>query len=78
MAHIRRDVWVVKARNIASSIDQKCQICLERRKKWSGQMMEELPAFRSEVMPAWSAVNMNLFGLIVIPDDCNKKGSEDI
>ena len=36
VAHVRSDVWVVKARKIASSIDQKCRICLERRKKWSG------------------------------------------
>ena len=36
--------------------------------------MGELPAFRSNVMPAWSAVNMDLFGPILIRDDCVKKG----
>ena len=74
VAYVRRDVWVVKARKLASSIDAKCRICLERRKKWSGQMMGELPSFRSNVMPAWSAVNMDLFGPIMIRDDCVKKG----
>ena len=74
MAHVRRDVWVVKARKLALSIDQKCRICLKRRITWSGQMMGELPTFRLDVMPAWSAVNMDLFGPIVICDDCVKRG----
>ena len=74
MAHVRRDVWVVKARKIATSIDQKCRKCLERRKKWSGQSMGDLPSCRSNIMPAWSAVNMDLFGPMIIRDDCVKKG----
>ena len=45
VAHVRRDVWVVKARKIATSIDKRCRICLERRKRWSGQKMGELPSF---------------------------------
>ena len=63
-----------ESQEIASSIDQKCQICLERREKCSGQMMGELPAFRSEMVPPWSAVNMDLFGPIVIRGDCVKRG----
>ena len=74
VAHVRRDVWVVKARKIASSIDLKCRLCLEKRKRIDGQIMGELPTFRSEIMPAWSAVNMDLFGPIIIRDDCVKKG----
>ena len=74
VAHVRRDVWVVKARKIASSIDLKCRLCLEKRKRIDGQIMGELPTFRSEIMPAWSAVNMDLFGPLIIRDDCVKKG----
>ena len=74
VAHVRRDVWVVKARKIATSIDKRCRICLERRKRWAGQMMGELPSYRSNIMPAWSAVNMDLFGPLTIRDDCVKKG----
>ena len=74
VAHVRRDVWVVKARKIASGVDQKCRICLERRRRWSGQEMGELPTCRSDMMPAWSSVNMDLFGPLTIRDDCVKKG----
>ena len=45
VAHVRRDVWVVKARKIAASIDKRCRICLERRKRWAGQIMGDLPSF---------------------------------
>ena len=75
VAHVRRDVWVIKARKIASSIDGKCLICLERRKKTAGQVMGDLPWFRSSsILPAWSVVNMDLFGPLVVRDDCVKKG----
>ena len=36
--------------------------------------MGELPSFRSNIMPAWYAVNMDLFGPMTIRDDCVKKG----
>ena len=36
--------------------------------------MGELPTCRSDIMPAWSSVNMDLFGPLTIRDDCVKKG----
>ena len=75
VAHVRSDVWVVSARKVASSIDGKCKICLIRRHKIAGQLMGELPECRSDpVHPAWSAVNMDIFGPYLIRDDCVKKG----
>ena len=74
VTHGRRNVWVVKARKITFNIFQRCRRCLERRKKWFGQLMRDLPSCRSVIKPAWSAVNMDLFGLMVIRDDCVNKG----
>ena len=37
--------------------------------------MGDLPECRSNpIMPAWSSVTMDLFGPIIIRDDCVKKG----
>ena len=75
VTHLRRDVWVIKARKIAASIDSKCRICLERTHKRANQVMGKQPLERSSLeYPAWSCINMNLFGLITIRDDCVKKG----
>ena len=74
VAMARRDVWVVKARKLAAEWDHKCRICLEKRKKIAGQIMGEAPDFKTEIKPAWSSVNMDLFGPFLIKDDCVKKG----
>ena len=65
VAVARADVWVVKARKLAAEWDNKCKICLIKRQKIAGQVMGNLPSFRSEVKPAWTSVNMDLFGPIV-------------
>ena len=36
--------------------------------------MGELPPFRTEIKPAWTSVNMDLFGPYLVRDDCVKKG----
>ena len=74
VAITRQDAWVVRARRIASEIDHKCRICLERRQKVAGQVMGQLPEFKTDIQPAWSSVNMDLFGPFFIKDDCVKKG----
>ena len=76
VTHVRRDVWIVKARKIMAAIDSKCRICLERRHRCANQMMGKLPLERSNLeYPAWLCLNMDLFGPITIKDDCVKKGS---
>ena len=40
----------------------------------AGQVMGDLPSFRTEVKPAWTSVNMDLFGPYLIRDDCVKRG----
>ena len=77
--HMRRDVWVVRARKIATTLDVRCRICLERfllsRQICAGQMMGKLPKERSTSdYPAWTSVNIDLFRPMTIQDDCVKKG----
>ena len=75
VAHTRNDVWVINCRKIASSIDSSCKICLIGRQHRAAQLMGNLPPSRSvDISPAWSAVNMDLFGPMQIRDECIKKG----
>ena len=74
VAAARADVWVVKARKLGAEWDNKCKICLIKRQKMAGQVMGDLPSFRTEVKPAWTSVNMDLFGPYLIRDDCVKRG----
>ena len=75
VAHVRRDVWVIKVRRIAAAIDSRCRICLEKRKRIASQSMGYLPDSRVQpLQPAFSAVCMDLFGPLIIKDDCVKKG----
>ena len=74
VAMVRRDVWILKARKIATEIDKRCIICRIKRKKTSDQLMGDLPSYRFEPAPAFSAFCMDLFGPIIIRDDCIKKG----
>ena len=74
VAVARADVWVVKARKLGAEWDNKCKICLIKRQKKAGQVMGDLPSFRTEMKPAWTSVNMDLFGPYLIRDDCVKRG----
>ena len=74
VAHIRNDVWIPRIRKLVTEVDKKCKYCLIKRKKLSKQMMGDLPTFRFEMSPAFSAVCMDLFGPMEIKDDCVKKG----
>ena len=74
VAVARADVWVVKARKLAAEWDNRCKICLIKRQRMAGQVMGDLPSFRTEVKPAWTSVNMDLFGPYRIRDDCVKRG----
>lgn len=56
-------------------IDIRYKICLFGRKHRSEQLMGDLPSVRStDLLPAWAAVNMDLFGPILIRDECVKRG----
>ena len=74
VAHVRRDCWVIKARMYAAIWDRKCRICKEKRKHKIRQVMGDMPDFKYATMPAWTCVNMDLFGPVIIRDDCVKKG----
>ena len=75
VTYVRRDVWIVKVRKLATVIDSRCRFCLEKRKKMASQIMGELPDHRVKpFQSAFSAVCMDLFGPLIIKDDCIKKG----
>ena len=44
---VRREVWPIKVRKIASAVDSKCVDCKIKRKEPMGQSMGELPSYRS-------------------------------
>ena len=69
------DVWVVNCRKFASFVDSKCIICKLGRKHRAAQIMGDLPPIRStDLSPAWTAVNMELFGPLWIRDEFAKRG----
>ena len=74
VAMTRRDVWILKARRLATDLDKKCVICKIKRKLLTNQLMGDLPSYRFEPAPAFSTVCMDLFGPITIKDDCVKRG----
>ena len=71
---IRNEVWPIKVRKIAASVDSRCRICAEKRKRFAKQEMGVLPDFRSEIRPSFAVTCMDLFGPYDIRDDCVKKG----
>ena len=66
VAHVRRDCWVVKARMYAAIWDRRCKVCMEKHKHKIKQVMGDMPDFKYTTMPAWTCVNMDLFGPIII------------
>ena len=74
VAIVRKEVWIIKARKIASEIDSKCKICKEKRKSYASQKMGDLPIYRSQMLPSFSVVCMDLFGPQEIRDDVVKRG----
>ena len=75
VAFVRSNVWVIGARKIASIIDKSCVSCIKSRKARAIQVMGDLPDHRfADVHPAWSCVNMDLFGPLEIRDEVVKRG----
>ena len=74
VVHVRNEVWIPKVRKYASSLEKNCKICLLKRKKMASQLMGDLPDCRVEPSPAFQSVCMDLFGPLIIRDDCVKKG----
>ena len=75
VAHVRADVWVVEARKMVTSIDKNCVVCKIKRKATAKQVMGDLPSYRYDAMsPPWTVVLIDLWGPMMIRDDCIKKG----
>ena len=73
VCHIRNFVFVPQLRRIVSQIDRNCIFCKLKRRKFEGQIMGDLPDFRSVMSPPFSCVLLDLFGPFLIKDDCIKK-----
>ena len=74
VAMVRQEVWPIRARKIASEIDSKCKFCKVKREIFASQRMGDLPWHRSQMLPPFSSVAMDLFGPQEIRDDVVKKG----
>ena len=74
VAAVRQEFWPIKVRKIAAKIDSKCLDCKLKRGKFEGQIMGDLPEFRSEMLPAFSVVAMDLFGPWEVKDDVILRG----
>ena len=74
VCHVRNKVFIPQLRRLLSCIDRNCLLCKLKRKKFAGQIMGELPDFRTNISPPFSHVLMDLFGPFTIRDDCVKKG----
>ena len=75
---VRREVWPIKVRKLAVGIDSRCVECKIKRKQLIGQSMGELPSCRSEMLPAFAVVSMDLFGPLEIKDDVVKRGPKTV
>ena len=71
---VRNDVWPIKVRKLAASIDSRCFDCKLKRKQFAGQSMGDLPSFRTDMLPAFAVVGMDLLGPQEIKDDVIKRG----
>ena len=78
VASVRQEVWPIKVRKLAASIDSKCLDCKLKRRRFESQVMGDLPAFRTEMSPAFTTVAMDLFGPWEIKDDIIKRGPRKI
>ena len=75
VAYVRSNVWIIGVQKIASKIDRNCVTCIRSRKTTANQRMGDLPNQRfDEILPAWSCVNMDLFGPLEIRDEVIKSG----
>ena len=74
VTHIRNDVWIPGLRKLVVEVDKSCVLCIEKRRKFAGQVMGQLPEARTEIQPPFTNCLMDLFGPIVIKDDCVKRG----
>ena len=64
----------MKANKLFAVWDYRCKICMIKRQKMAGQVIGDLPSFRTEVKPAWTLdINMDLFGTYLIRHDCVKR-----
>ena len=75
VTHVRHDVWIIGVRKLASKIDRKCVECLSSRRALAGQGMGDLPDHRFlDIYPAWTCVNLDLFGPVEVRDEVIKRG----
>ena len=61
VCHIRNQVFIPQLRKIVSYIDRNCVICKLKRRRFAEQTMGDLPDFRTDIMPPFSCVLMDLF-----------------
>lgn len=64
LAHIRRQFWIVRAKNAVKSAIQKCITCFRFKKENRIQLMGNLPEYRLQISPPFTNVGIDFAGPI--------------
>ena len=68
--HLRKQVWLRKARRTVKAVLAKCVQCQKRKKKLASQVMAPLPEFRTQEAPRpWTYVGVDFAGPLKTQDD---------
>ena len=71
---MRTEFWPIKVRKLAAKQEAKCLVCKMIRAQTEGQIMGDLPSYRTEMFPAFSHLAMDLFGPWEVKDDVIQRG----
>lgn len=73
LAVTRKSFWIIKARNWAKLVVNRCVSCRAYRKKAAGQIMGDLPSLRMGPAPAFYYTSVDLFGPVAIKGEVQKR-----
>ena len=73
LARSRRFVWVVRGRNLARQVVNKCVKCVRDRKKLLVQQMADLSSESVTVAPPWQHVSLDFAGPLVCKGEVNRR-----
>ena len=74
VTHIRKEFWITGLRRIVTTIDRNCRQCIMTRQQVASQVVGKLPAFRREIVSAFSQSSLDMFGPILIKDSVVCRG----
>ena len=72
------EFWPIKVRKLAAKQEARCLDCKIIRAKTEGQVMGDLPSFRTEISPAFLCVAMDLFRPWEVKNDVVQRGPKKL